>query len=176
MIEMALSDKDIREYIKSGKLSIDPLEDYLIRENGVDLRLGGSIARYRESGSTFDPQKDSVEDILVYEDAESFIINPYERVLIHTIEYIKLPNNLIGLINLRSSYARLGLSIPPTVIDANFEGQLTIGLVGGSFPVKLYKGERFIHIVFLELKSPSSKPYTGRYQGQKGIQPPIFRK
>ena len=109
------------------------------------------------------------------ERGKEFVINPREHVLLHTIEYIKLPLDLMGFVNLRSSYARIGLTIPPTIIDANFEGQLTIELVGGDFPVKLYAGDRFIHVVFAKLSSPVEKPYMGRYQGQRGVRLPSFK-
>jgi dCTP deaminase len=80
----------------------------------------------------------------------------------------------MGFVNLRSSYARIGLTIPPTIVDANFEGQLTIELVGGDFPVKLYAGDRFLHVVFARLSSIVEKPYSGKYQGQKGVRLPSF--
>ena len=75
----------------------------------------------------------------------------------------------MAFVELRSTYARLGLFIPPTIVDANFEGQLTIELVGGPFPVKLYKGDRFLHIIFAKLTSQVEKPYMGKYQGQRGV-------
>jgi dCTP deaminase len=81
----------------------------------------------------------------------------------------------MAFVNLRSSYARIGLTVPPTIIDANFEGQLTIEMIGGEFPVRLYSGERFIHVVFAKLTSPVEKPYSGRYQRQRGIKLPVFK-
>lgn len=170
---MILSDVDIRKYIREGSLVIEPLHDDTIRENGVDLRIGGMIGRLR-GVEVFDPKIDNIDEYILIEEADSFIIYPNEYVLIHTLEYIKMPSDIIGFINLRSSYARLGLHIPPTIIDANFEGELTIGLSGGGFPVKLYKGERIIHVVFSRLSTPTSRPYKGKYRGQRGIQKPIF--
>jgi len=40
----------------------------------------------------------------------------------------------------------------------------------------LYRGERFLHLVFAKLSSPANNPYRGKYQGQRGVQVPIFRK
>lgn len=174
-MNMALSDIDIKDYIRTHKLIIDPFDESLIRENGVDLRFGGSIGRFRSHNVLFDPHNDDINDVLTIEKGDTFIIYPDEKILFHSLEYIRLPNNLMGQINLRSSFARLGLSIPPTIIDANFEGQLTIGLEGGRFPIKIRKGERILYIIFYELKSPSENPYRGKYRGQRGIQPPIFK-
>lgn len=173
---MILSDFDLWNYIRNGRLAIEPFHDEVIRENGLDLRLGRQIARMKKSIKVFDVHKDyNVDEFYEIEEADSFIINPGEHVLLHTIEYIKLPLDLMGFVNLRSSYARIGLSIPPTIIDANFEGQLTIELIGGEFPVRLHAGDRFIHVVFARLSSPVEKPYCGKYQCQRGVRLPSFK-
>lgn len=170
---MILSEKEIREYINSGKLIIDPLKEDTIRENGLDLRLGNRIARLKNANDVLDIKSTEIKNYYIFEESDSFIINPMEKVLIHTLEYIKMPEDVIGLINLRSSYARLGIIIPPTIVDAKFEGQLTIGLMGSSFPIRLYPGERIIHLILAKLSSPT-RPYKGKYLGQRGIKLPIF--
>ncbi len=172
---MILSDFDLWNYIKSGRLKIEPLEPDIVRENGLDLRIGTSIGRLKKTDKVFDPKKGNVEEFFTIETGESFIINPHEHVLLHTIEYVALPTDIMAFVNLRSSYARIGLILPPTIIDANFEGQLTIEMIGGEFPVRLYAGERFIHVVFAKLTSPVENPYSGKYQKQRGIKLPIFK-
>jgi len=173
---LILSDFDLWNYIRNKRLVIEPFREDVVRENGLDLRLGKQIARMKKSSEIFDVHDDyNIAEFYELEEAESFVINPGEHVLLHTIEYIKLPLDLMGFVNLRSSYARVGLSIPPTIIDANFEGQLTIELIGGEFPVRLHAGDRFIHVVFARLSSPVEKPYSGRYQGQRGVKLPSFR-
>jgi len=99
---------------------------------------------------------------------DSFVLQPYMKILVTTLEYIKMPINVGGLVELRSTFARLGLSIPPTVIDAGFKGQITLEVHGGAFPVVLKKGVRFAHIVFMEIKG-EPVPYRGRYQEQRGV-------
>ena len=90
------------------------------------------------------------------------------KVLVSTLEYIKMPVNIAALVELRSTFARLGLSIPPTIVDAGFEGQLTLEIHGGAFPVILRKGTRFAHVVFMDVRG-EPVPYKGRYQGQRGV-------
>ncbi len=79
----------------------------------------------------------------------------------------------MGFVNLRSSYARIGLSLPPTIIDAGFKGQLTLHVTGGSFQIRLYAKDRFFHIALAKLTSDSVK-YRGIYLGQKGVTYPKF--
>lgn len=115
---MILSDFDLRNYIRTGRLKVIPFSDEIIRENGLDLRLGRSIARLKNINSIFDIKgKLDVKKYYSIETGDSFIIKPNERVLLHTLEYVKLPPELMGFVNLRSTYARLGLSIPPCLAE-----------------------------------------------------------
>lgn len=79
----------------------------------------------------------------------------------------------MGFCGLRSTFARLGFVSPLTIIDAGFEGTLTIGIFyGGSAPIKIPVGCRFLHIVFAKLTAKVDKPYQGHYQNQKGVNLP----
>jgi len=170
-----LSDRDIKWYIRKGLLSINPLLEDTVRENGVDLRLGKIFCRFKPVGRVFDTISDWDKITEFYdctEAEEGFIIHPYEHVLATTMEEVSLPDDLVGLVNVRSTFARLGLFVPPTVIDAGFKGQVTIEIIGSAFPIKVYPGQRFLHVVFVRTSTPVEKPYSGKYQGQRGVTPP----
>jgi len=171
---LILSDFDLRNYIASRRLVIEPFSEEIIRENGIDLRLGSELCELKHVNEVLDPQSEHVDISKFYEcrKADEFVIEPNGRYLLATLEYLKVPPELMGFVELRSSFARLGLYIPPTIIDGGFEGQITIELLGSTFPVKLRKGMRFLHVVFSKVTSPITKPYSGRYQGQRGATPP----
>lgn len=168
-----LSDRDIIDLVRKNELVIEPFDHGMVRENGLDLSIGSNYCRLKKTDKVFDPVS-SPRAIDFYEcgDEFEFIIYPNERVLLHTEEYIKMPNYLAGLVNLRSSWARVGLYIPPTVVDAGFEGQLTIELIGSTFPVKVSTGMRLLHLILVKLNTPTSSPYRGRYQGQRKVRLP----
>ncbi|WP_338599811.1 dCTP deaminase [Sulfolobus tengchongensis] len=170
---MILSDRDLRYYLEKGWIKIDPLNGDTVRENGVDLRVGNEIARFKKTDRIFDPDNPD-PSFFEIEKGEEFIISPYEHVLLTTEEYVELPNDIMAFVNLRSSFARLGLFIPPTIVDAGFKGQITIEVIGSEFPVKLKKGMRFIHLIFARTLTPVEYPYQGKYQGQKGVTLPRF--
>ena len=113
-------------------------------------------------------------ECLKVNDDEYIELKANSRYLLHTIEYIKVPPELMGFVELRSTFARLGLSIPPTIIDGGFEGQLTIELLTTSFPLKIKPGIRFLHVVFAKVTTPVMKPYKGKYLGQRGVTLPKF--
>ena len=84
-----------------------------------------------------------------------------------SLEFIRLPHDLAGKLQGRSSLGRLGLSIHSTAgyIDPGFSGNITFELVNESrVPIPLYSGLRIAQIVFYELKHPSQVPYGGKYQ------------
>jgi len=172
---MILSDFDLKNYISSGRLVIDPLFDDTVRENGVDLRIGSQIARLISTKEVFDT-RGGIDGSKFYKivEADEFVLDADEKILVTTLERVKLPSDLMGFVQLRSSFARAGLLLPPTIIDAGFEGNITIEVRGTSFPIKLYSGQRFVHIVFSKLTTPLEKPYSGKYQGQRGVTLPIF--
>jgi dCTP deaminase len=172
-----LSDFDLTWYLKSGRLVIVPYDEEIVRENGIDLRIGGEIAKLKSLNKVFDTRNVTEEQVSEFYEvlkSDEFVIYPNERVLLTTLEYVKLPNDIMGFVELRSSFARLGLTIPPTIIDAGFEGNVTLEVHGSTFPIKLYKGQRFAHVIFSKTLNPVLRPYQGKYQGQRGVTLPKF--
>lgn len=172
---MILSDFDLKNYIRSGRIVVEPFDESIIRENGLDLRLGEEVCELIQTDEVFDPYTLGEEDLKRFYrcwKTEEFLIKPFGRYLLTTLEYIRVPPELMAFVELRSTFARMGLSIPPTIIDGGFEGQITIELHGSAFPVKLRYMTRFIHVVFSRVTSPIEKPYSGSYQHQKGVRLP----
>ncbi|RLI98759.1 MAG: dCTP deaminase [Candidatus Aenigmatarchaeota archaeon] len=167
-----LSGIKIRQLIDGGAIKIEPFDDILVRENGVDMRIGDEIAVLLNNPEPIDPENLTKTNLneyykIVKLDGD-FVLQPYMKILATTLEYIELPANIGAFVELRSTFARLGLSIPPTIIDAGFKGQITLEIHGGAFPVKLKKGLRFAHIVFLPIIGEPI-PYRGKYSGQRGV-------
>lgn len=169
---MILSDKDIVEYVSRGLLvapSSEVFKNNLIGPNSVDLRINGKAVKLKNRRKVLDlANAEEINRYFTWEDFEEIIVEPREHLLLSSIESLKLPLDVMGFIALKSTYARLGLSIPPTIINAGSEGELTIELIGGPFPVKIRKGDRIVQIVFVKLTSPPQNPYRGKYQNQSG--------
>ncbi len=169
---MILSRRDLLEAIAKGYIVIEPFDEEVVRENGVDLRIGDEVAVLLNNPTPIDPDDLSGCDLSEYYKVvkidDSFVLQPYMKVLVSTMEYIRMPDDVAGFVELRSTFARLGLSVPPTIVDAGFEGQLTLEVHGGAFPVVLRRGMRFAHVVFMKLLS-RTEPYRGKYQGQRGV-------
>lgn len=173
---MVLTKKEILERIKKGELSFDPpLDKFQLQPHSVDLRLGftflvpktwqmtgngrvGLHVDYAESRSHF--------DVIGLEEGQYFEILPREFVVVSTLEKIKLPSDLMGILYPRSSINRRGLSVDLSgIIDSRYEGNLVIPVRNNTSTqvIRVYPGERFCQVVFYPLAS-RPKGAKSRYQ------------
>ena len=170
---MILSDKTILEKIKQKEITITPnptMEQ--IQPSSIDLRLGNEFLLPH-----IDVPIDVKNGSPHYEKVNCNILQlpPKSFVLGTTIEKVKLPPNLIGRVEGRSSIGRLGVTIHITagLIDCGFEGQITLEIANlSSNTVYLYENMRICQIVFEEVDSVPNRVYGeagNKYQNQEGV-------
>lgn len=150
---MILSGNDVKAYIEAHKLVINPIQGNQFQQNGVDLILD-SVDRDAPEG-----QKPPFVGA-IWMGAFSFVLG-------RTREYLEMPNDVMAFVQLRSTWARKGFILPPTVVDAGFKGTITLEILSckhQTVPI----GQRFAHLIFAKMTGPSI-PYNGKYQGQIGI-------
>ncbi|MFP3292590.1 MAG: dCTP deaminase, partial [Thermoproteus sp.] len=172
---MILTGDEIRRLMSLGRLSVEPLRDDAIRENGLDLRIGREYAIYAYEGAAIRPcelaEGEARRHFRIVKEADEIAVPPRNFVLLTTEEYVKMSNDVVGLANLRSTLARYGLVIPPTVVDAGFEGNITIEVVNESpNTIVLRPGLRFLHLILV--RAEGAAKYLGTYLGQRGVTPP----
>lgn len=159
-----LSNSDIIKYMKSTeegcKLVVTPLLNKgQIGRCTIDLRLGNIFkVDKRTRTAVIDPvnKKRPTRTFFdsTYRDiGEQFILYPNQLVVAGTLEYVKIPANLFGEINTRSSMNRLGLSFS-SVVQPGYAGIISLELINNSMnPIVLYPGIRIVQLKFLELSS-----------------------
>ena len=169
---MILSDITIKTLVAEGKLKVEPFSEELVQCSSLDLRLGYEIARYRVR-DYIDVKNPSWEIEKQTIGREGFFIQPKEFILATTLEYIELPPDLTAFVEGRSSLGRLGLFIENAGwVDAGFKGQLTLELYNAnSYPIRLYPEMRICQLVFAKVDRVPQNPYSGKYQGQRGVVP-----
>lgn len=99
------------------------------------------------------------------------ILKPYERALISTKEYVKMPANVAAFCKTRSSFARKGLVVGDFGgwIDPGYEGNITLLCINyGSDDINMNEIETFAQIVFVEVDGVS-QIYNGHYQKSEGL-------
>ena len=138
----------------------------------LDLRLGDRFTRFSEDlTDVIDTRSTDVAALMGTWSGDSVVVGLGGFVLAHTRERVKIPNDIVAVVDGRSSLGRLGLMVHVTAgyIDPGFEGQITLELhnVGGH-PVRLYAGDRVCQLRFHRMAKTADRPYRGKYQGDSG--------
>ena len=184
-----LSKPDIIKYLKrrnQGLHFTPEVPTNRIHQVSIDLLLGYQFTTFREFPNhihTVQMTTSLLEDEKLWEDieAETFPLLPGQFVLAQTLERVSIPNSLMGLIEGRSSYARIGIAVHATApkIDPGFNGHITLEMTNfGGLPVTLRAGkDNPAQLLLAEISTPlkSSEMYgsthTDRFQGQKTPRP-----
>lgn len=184
---MKLSDTDILEYFRQGKIKIDPAPaDSMVNGASVDLCLGKQFrvfSAHTDSHIDLGTSKNEINaaidrvmsDEINLSDNEVFYLHPGELALGVTAERLELSDDLCGTINGRSSLARLGLMVHSTAhfVDPGWSGAIVLEFYNcGRLPLGLRPGMAVCAIAFEPLTSPAKRSYRARqdakYAGQKG--------
>jgi dCTP deaminase len=178
-----LSVRSIREALAMGRIEIDPLNESCIQPSSVDLTIDRFFRVFRNQTTGIIDVKENMEDLTelieLADDEIPFMLHPGEFVLGSTAERVKLPTDLVGRLEGKSSLGRLGLLIHSTAgfIDAGWDGHITLELSNiATLPITLYPGMKIGQISFLMMSTPADVPYGSaavgsKYQGQRGPTP-----
>ena len=163
---MILSDTTLRAMIASGDLAVEPLGPDSVQPASIDCRLGRHFLLMNE----FNVSVISMSTEVQYQEYEgdSIIIPPHRFLLATTVEYLRLPQDVVAFVEGRSSIGRIGLFIQNAGwVDPGFEGRITLELYNAnSLPIELAAGRRICQLVFCRMDQAASVPYSGKYQGQ----------
>lgn len=165
---------------------IEPFEAGQVRE-----RDGGRIVSYGTSSYGYDVRcanefkiftniNTSIVDPKAF-DANSFVdltadvcvIPPNSFALARTVEYFRIPRNVLTICLGKSTYARCGIIVNVTPLEPEWEGHVTLEFSNTTpLPAKIYANEGVAQMVFFESDEPCDVSYKdrgGKYQGQKGV-------
>lgn len=176
---MILADRSIRELVASGRLVIDPFDDELVQPASVDVRLGTQFRVMRNSRMThIDPTvaNESLMETVEVPHDEPFVLHPGEFALGHTAETFTLCDDVVGIVNGKSSLGRLGLQVHATAgfVDPGFSGVIVLELSNvATLPILLRPRMKVAQMVFQRLDQSAERPYghpdlKSKYQGQAG--------
>ncbi|MDP2638319.1 MAG: dCTP deaminase [Candidatus Levybacteria bacterium] len=177
---MVLSDGDIKKALKDKKIVITPSPDLSTQLGScsVDLRLGNTFRVFDHSRNAYiDPTKKDFSNEITKEvkvkKGESFMMQPGDFVLAVTLEKVKIPADIMGRLEGRSSLGRLGIVVHSTasIFDPGWDGKPVLELGNlGRMAVKLTPGMRICAMTFEELSSAAEVPYTKKVQAKYKIQ------
>jgi dCTP deaminase len=161
---MFLTDVDIKRAMKKGEIAFEPdISDDQIGPGSVDLTLDNRWWFFRKGKKgKIDLTKTGWQEVMEEKKAKSIILKPQQMCLAITKEKITLADDIVGLLEGRSRYARMGLSIHITssfVQPGVSNHQVLEVLNNSNYDYVLSEGMRIMHIVFARAQTPTSKPY-----------------
>jgi dCTP deaminase len=178
---MLKSDKWIKEMCIKHKM-ITPFVENLVTKNtvsyglssyGYDIRVSDEYKIFTDVYNTIVDPKDFSEKAFIDIKAPYCIIPPNSFALARSVEYFRIPRNVMGLCIGKSTYARCGIVVNITPLEPEWEGHLTIEISNTTpLPAKIYSNEGIAQLIFLEsdeICRISYKDRKGKYQAQKGV-------
>ncbi len=182
------SDRWIRRMAQEHNM-IEPFEPGQIRHNGkdkvvsfgtssygYDVRCANEFKVFTNLNSTIVDPKAFDENSFIAINADVCIIPPNSFALARTIEYFRIPRNILTICLGKSTYARCGIIVNVTPLEPEWEGQVTLEFSNTtSLPARIYAHEGVAQMVFFESDEVCETSYRdrgGKYQGQQGVTPP----
>jgi dCTP deaminase len=149
------------------------LISYGLSSYGYDLRVGDEFKVFTNVyNSIIDPKKFQ-EDSFVDIQSEVCIIPPNSFALARSVEYFRIPRNVLTICVGKSTYARCGIIVNVTPFEPEWEGYVTLEISNTTpLPAKIYANEGLAQVVFFEAKEVCATSYAdrlGKYMKQQGI-------
>lgn len=142
---------------------------------GYDLRIADEFMIFAGvEGSVIDPKEFDAGAFVKFK-GPVCVIPPNSFVLGRTVEYLKIPRNVITICLGKSTYARCGIIVNVTPFEPEWEGHATLEISNAApLPAKVYANEGIAQVIFFESDEPCEKSYAdkkGKYQKQIGVTP-----
>lgn len=173
--KMAVEQQMITPFVAQQVKASDgnQLVSYGLSSYGYDVRLAGEFKVFTNVKSTIVDPKNFDCNSFVDLESDICIIPPNSFVLGRTIEYFKIPREVLVVCLGKSTYARCGIIVNVTPLEPEWEGHVTLEFSNTTnLPAKIYANEGVAQFVFLEANEPCAVSYKdryGKYQGQKGV-------
>ena len=175
------SDKWIARMAKEHRL-IDPFVDsqtragvvsYGVSSYGYDIRVADEFKVFTNIYNTVVDPKNFDEQSFVDFKGAVCIIPPNSFALARTIEYFRIPRNILTICLGKSTYARCGIIVNVTPFEPEWEGHVTIEISNTTpLPAKIYSNEGIAQVLFFESDEECAVSYKdkkGKYQAQRGV-------
>jgi len=161
---------------------IEPFEDRQVRQGvisygvssyGYDMRVASEYRIFTNAlSSIVDPKQFDPKSFVEFE-GDFCIVPPNSFALARSVEYFRIPRNVLTLTVGKSTYARCGIITNVTPFEPEWEGYVTLEFSNTTpLPAKIYAGEGCAQVLFFEsdeVCETSYKDRGGKYQGQVGV-------
>ncbi len=166
-LEMKMIDPFVEKQVRAGTIS------YGLSSYGYDIRLADEFKIFTNVNSTIvDPKAFDPKAFIDFR-GDVCMIPPNSFALGRTVEYFRIPRNVITICLGKSSYARCGIITNVTPFEPEWEGFATLEISNTTpLPARVYAGEGIAQVLFFESDEECAVSYKdkkGKYQAQTGI-------
>jgi len=166
------SEKQVREANKAKIIS------YGLSSYGYDARVSDEFKIFTNIHSSIVDPKNFDAQSFVDRKTDVCIIPPNSFALARTVEYFKIPRDVLVICVGKSTYARCGIIVNVTPLEPEWEGHVTLEFSNTTpLPAKIYAGEGACQFLFLrgdDLCETSYADRSGKYMGQRGVTLPTI--
>jgi dCTP deaminase len=176
-----MSDRWIRKMAVEQRM-IEPFTDTQVRAGvisyglssyGYDVRIADEFKIFTNINHTVVDPKDFDPRSFVDVKAKECIIPPNSFALARSVEYFRIPRDILVVCVGKSSYARCGIIVNVTPLEPEWEGIVTLEVSNTTpLPARIYAGEGIAQFLFFEGNEPCETSYAdkkGKYQAQQGL-------
>lgn len=146
---------------------------YGLSSYGYDLRIAPEFKIFTNVYNSIVDPKAFSPDSLIDIETDSCLIPPNSFALTRSIEYLKIPRNILTICLGKSTYARCGIIVNVTPLEPEWEGHVTIEISNTTpLPARVYANEGICQVIFLEAMNVCETSYrdrNGKYMSQRGI-------
>jgi dCTP deaminase len=171
---MAQEHRMIEPFVEAQKR--DGVISYGLSSYGYDARIADEFKIFTNIDSAVVDPKAFSPSSFVDRKADVCIIPPNSFALGHTIEYFRIPRDVLVICLGKSTYARCGIIVNVTPLEPEWEGQVTIEISNTTpLPAKIHAHEGICQFLFLQGNEPCETSYAdkaGKYMGQRGVSLP----
>jgi len=146
---------------------------YGVSSYGYDARVSNEFKIFTNVDSAVVDPKDFSDTGFVDRNVDVCVIPPNSFALARTVEYFKIPRDVLVICLGKSTYARCGIIVNVTPLEPEWEGHVTLEFSNTTtLPAKIYANEGAAQFIFLKADSVCETSYAdrkGKYQGQRGV-------
>ncbi|MFW1676916.1 dCTP deaminase [Pontibacter sp. JAM-7] len=150
-----------------------PIVSYGTSSYGYDVRCANEFKIFTNINSSVVDPKNFDDGSFVDVESDVCIIPPNSFALARTVEYFRIPRDVLTICLGKSTYARCGIIVNVTPLEPEWEGHVTLEFSNTTpLPAKIYANEGVAQMLFLggdEVCETSYADRSGKYQGQTGV-------
>jgi len=166
-LEHRMIEPFVNDQVRAGVIS------YGVSSYGYDVRVGDQFKVFTNVFNTVVDPKNFDPKSFVDIQADECVIPPNSFALASTIEYFRIPRDVLTVCLGKSTYARCGIIVNVTPFEPEWEGHVTIEISNTTpLPAKIYANEGIAQVLFFQSDEPCARSYKdkkGKYQAQRGV-------